>query len=175
MSEIKKIDVSKIYNGEVTEIPFCFTVVPEGTESDDLTFAEPIKVEGRVYEKARGRDKAESYVELAFSESGDYATHCARCFKPLTRHFETERVYGLTKKLASEDSEEYIEVPDSLLDIEELARTVFYLELPSRVLCKEDCKGLCSQCGANKNVENCSCLDYDVDVRLAKLRELFGE
>ena len=119
MSEIKKIDVSKIYNGEVTEIPFCFTVVPEGTESDDLTFAEPIKVEGRVYEKARGRDKAESYVELAFSESGDYATHCARCFKPLTRHFETERVYGLTKKLASEDSEEYIEVPDSLLDIEE--------------------------------------------------------
>lgn len=175
MSEIKKIDVSKIYNGEVTEIPFCFTVVPEGTESDDLTFAEPIKVEGRVYEKARGRDKAESYVELAFSESGDYATHCARCFKPLTRHFETERVYGLTKKLASEDSEEYIEVPDSLLDIEELARTVLYLELPSRVLCKEDCKGLCPMCGADKNERDCGCKIDTGANKLADLKKLLDK
>ena len=61
------------------------------------------------------------------------------------------------------------------LDVDELVYSEILVNWPLRVLCKEDCKGLCSVCGANKNVENCSCLDYDVDVRLAKLRELFGE
>ena len=35
--------------------------------------------------------------------------------------------------------------------------TALLLELPSRILCKEDCKGLCSQCGANLNDHECSC------------------
>lgn len=166
---IPKIDVSRIYNGEVTEIPFNFTFVPEETEKDDLLFAEPVHVVGRVYEKAHGRGKTESYVELAFTVSGDYETHCARCFTALSRHFEAARVYGLTKKLASEDSEDYIEIPDSLLDIGELARTVFYLELPSRVLCDEDCKGLCPVCGINKNEQNCSC---KIDTGANKLADL---
>ncbi len=166
---IPKIDVSRIYNGEVTEIPFDFTFVPEETEKDDLLFTEPVLVVGRVYEKAHGRGKTESYVELAFTVSGDYETHCARCFTALSRHFEAARVYGLTKKLASEDSEDYIEIPDSLLDIGELARTVFYLELPSRVLCDEDCKGLCPVCGINKNERDCSC---KIDTGANKLADL---
>ncbi len=169
INQIPKIDVSRIYNGEVTEIPFDFTFIPEETEKNDLLFAKPVRVVGRVYEKAHGRGKTESYVELAFTVSGDYATHCARCFTELSGHFEAARVYGLTKKLASEDSEDYIEIPDSLLDIGELARTVFYLELPSRVLCKEDCKGLCPACGINKNEQNCSC---KIDTGANKLADL---
>ena len=172
INQIPKIDVSRIYNGEVTEIPFDFTFIPEETEKNDLLFAAPVRVVGRVYEKAHGRGKTESYVELAFMVSGDYATHCARCFTELSGHFEASRVYGLTKKLASEDSEDYIEIPDSLLDIGELARTVFYLELPSRVLCKEDCKGLCPHCGADRNVTDCDCDKKQIDPRFAALRAL---
>ena len=66
-------------------------------------------------------------------------------------------------------------VDGDTLDITEIIENSIISTLPIKRLCKEDCNGLCSQCGANKNVENCSCLDYDVDVRLAKLRELFGE
>lgn len=174
-NEIQKIDVSKIYNGEVTEIPFSFTFVPEGTENEDLTFDAPVRVDGRVYEKARGRDKAESYVELAFTVSGDYITHCARCAKELKCPFEAKRVYGLTKKLESEDSEEYIEVPDSLLDVAELARTVFYLELPTRVLCREDCKGLCPVCGTDKNERECGCKIDTGANKLADLKKLLDK
>lgn len=152
----KKIDVSKIYNGEVTEIPFEFDIVPENTELLDLEFKKPVKVSGRVYEKAHGKNKAESYVELVFDVEGEFNTHCARCAKELCESFKYSKVYGLSKKLASE-SDEFIEVPDGLLDIQELAESVFYLELPSRVLCKEDCKGLCVVCGIDLNENDCSC------------------
>ncbi|MGN1121265.1 MAG: YceD family protein [Eubacteriales bacterium] len=155
-NEMPKIDVSKIYNGDVAEIPFDFELLPQDTESMDLVFPQPVRVVGRVYEKARGRDKAESYVELAFEITGRYETHCARCAADLDREFHCERVYGLSRKLAA-DSDEYIEVPDGLLDIAELARSVFYLELPVKVLCREDCKGLCPVCGANQNEKSCAC------------------
>ena len=56
----KKIDVSKIYNGELSEIPFEFEIEPEDTEALDLIFAENVKVKGRVYEKAHGKNRAES-------------------------------------------------------------------------------------------------------------------
>ena len=154
--EMRKIDISKIYNGEVAEIPFEFELVPEGTQSLDLAFPVPVMVRGRVYEKAKGRDKAESYVELAFEIAGRYDTHCARCAKDVSEEFFYTRVYGIAKKLSSE-SDEYIEVPDLLLDVAELARSVFYLELPGRVLCREDCKGLCPVCGADKNIKKCTC------------------
>lgn len=168
-NSIQKIDVSGLYNGDVTELPFSFDFVPEDTTDEDLIFPEPVHVSGRVYEKARGRNKAESYIELAFTVSGVFDTHCARCMTKLRREFSHARTYGLTKRLVNEDSEEYIEVPDSLLDIEELARTVFYLELPSRVLCKEDCKGLCPVCGINKNEGKCAC---KIDSGANKLEDL---
>ncbi len=151
-----KIDVSKIYNGELAEIPFEFEIEPEDTESLDITFPENVKVKGRVYEKAHGKNRAESYVELEFEISGKFETHCARCACDLTEDFHCSRVYGVSKKLMN-DSDEYIEVPDGLLDIYELASSVFYLELPAKVLCKEDCEGLCVVCGGNLNQTKCNC------------------
>ena len=50
--------------------------------------------------------------------------------------------------------------------------------LPHKVLCNEDCEGLCPECGANLNKETCSCSetasDEDfIDPRFAKLKDLF--
>ena len=44
-----------------------------------------------------------------------------------------------------------------VLELDDAVRTAVLLELPSRILCKEDCRGLCAQCGANLNVNVCSC------------------
>jgi uncharacterized protein len=43
------------------------------------------------------------------------------------------------------------------IDIDEMVLEQLELELPSRVLCSEDCRGLCPQCGADLNVEQCDC------------------
>ena len=59
-----------------------------------------------------------------------------------------------------------------MLDLGEIAWEQFMLAMPPRPLCKNDCKGLCPQCGINLNLEECSCSDNDGDDRMAVLRGL---
>lgn len=150
------VDVTKIYNGIVGEINLDFFLdIEEGT-TDDYVFEEAPHVTARIFEKARGRDENESYVALSVEVTGVYSCLCARCAKKLTKKLCVSAEYGITRKL-SEDSDEYVEAPDGLLDVGELARTLFYLELPQRVLCKDECKGLCPVCGTDLNLSTCSC------------------
>ena len=110
---------------------------------------------------------------------------CSRCLDTFIYPIDVDIEERFTKSKELQDDEELIFVEDDTLDIIQIVENCIISTLPIKRLCKEDCKGLCSQCGTNKNVkecqcdnfdvENCSCLDYDVDVRLAKLRELFGE
>jgi uncharacterized protein len=53
-------------------------------------------------------------------------------------------------------------------------REQFYLALPMKPLCREDCKGLCPICGVNRNRETCSCRSEWVDPRMEALRKLKG-
>jgi uncharacterized protein len=53
-------------------------------------------------------------------------------------------------------------------------REQFTLAVPMKRLCREDCRGLCLKCGANRNREDCGCVLEDTDVRLAGLGGLLG-
>ena len=58
------------------------------------------------------------------------------------------------------------------IDLGELMREQFYLALPMKPLCGEDCQGLCPVCGKNRNRETCACESTWVDPRFEALREL---
>ena len=58
------------------------------------------------------------------------------------------------------------------IDLNELMREQFYLALPMKPLCREDCKGLCAQCGTNLNTGTCDCAPVWEDPRLAALKAL---
>ena len=61
---------------------------------------------------------------------------------------------------------------DDQIDLNELLREQFYLALPMKPLCRDDCAGLCSQCGTNLNTGTCQCTSQWDDPRLAPLKEL---
>jgi uncharacterized protein len=61
---------------------------------------------------------------------------------------------------------------DHVLDFAEMLREQFYLAMPMRPLCREDCKGLCPHCGTNLNVATCECDVRWQDPRLAGLQSL---
>jgi len=61
------------------------------------------------------------------------------------------------------------------IDLGQLMREQFYLALPMKPLCRDDCKGLCAVCGANLNRGACGCKTEWEDPRLAVLRNLKGE
>ena len=98
---------------------------------------------------------------------------CDRCAADFTRDVEMPINVVLVTELADEDNEDEWVFPlegDSA-DLEDIIRTVFVLNMDSKLLCKEDCKGLCHRCGKNLNDGPCSC-QKELDPRLAALKQL---
>ena len=90
---------------------------------------------------------------------------------PIVEYLTINTTYGITRD-ENNDSEEYVIAPNGLLDVDEAARTVFYLSLPQRVLCKDDCLGLCPVCGTDLNGFTCSCKQPERGNRLTDLKKL---
>jgi uncharacterized protein len=61
---------------------------------------------------------------------------------------------------------------DETIDLGEVMRDEFYLALPMKPLCKDDCKGLCPVCGVNRNRDTCACKADWVDPRMEALKTL---
>lgn len=61
---------------------------------------------------------------------------------------------------------------DGIIDLSPLVRELSLLALPIKVLCRPDCQGLCQECGANLNYDDCGCAENEIDPRLALLGKL---
>lgn len=98
---------------------------------------------------------------------------CDRCTENFTRDVEMPIDVVLVTELADEENEDegvFNLIGDSA-DLEEIIRTIFVLNMDSRMLCKPDCKGICGGCGRNLNHEDCAC-QKEIDPRLAALQQL---
>ena len=82
---------------------------------------------------------------------------CDRCAEDIRPEFTVDIEHGLVASLNHEDNDDYILIEDMKLDVRQLTLEDIYLALPGKFLCKEDCKGLCSECGANLNEGSCNC------------------
>ena len=127
--------------------------VPEGAEVDLAMHLESLN-EGIV---ARG------------TVSAPWTGECRRCLQPVEGRvqadvlevFEDEPVDGETSKLDIDR-----------IDLEPLAREAVLLELPLAPLCRDDCAGLCPECGADRNAGDCGHTVESTDDRWAALGEL---
>ena len=119
--------------------------------------------------------------ELLFSGTiqGELIGQCARCAEeyplPLTRAFSVilkpQRTLDRELELNHDELEASF-YSGELIDLSALAREQTLLALPSQPLCREDCRGLCAQCGVNLNLESCTCQPAWRDPRLAVLSTL---
>ena len=98
---------------------------------------------------------------------------CDRCASPFDREISFPIHAVLVTELADEENEDEWVFPlegDSA-DLDDIVRTVFVLNLDSKLLCKEDCRGLCPRCGKNLNDGPCNC-QKELDPRFAALKQL---
>lgn len=70
---------------------------------------------------------------------------------------------------------EYVVKDDGILDLAPLVRELSLLAVPMQVFCREECKGICVQCGQNLNEGQCDCVFDDIDPRLAELQTLLDD
>lgn len=98
---------------------------------------------------------------------------CDRCAADFDRDIDFPLDVVLVTELADEDNEDEWVFPleGDCADLDDIVRTVFVLNLDSKLLCDEDCKGLCPTCGKNLNDGPCSC-QKELDPRFAALKQL---
>jgi len=109
---------------------------------------------------------------------------CSRCLEPyrMVVNAPFDLRYHPVSEMSQEEEREVGEndletsyYQDDQIDLNELLREQFYLALPMKPLCGEDCRGLCAQCGTNLNTGTCDCHTEWADPRLAPLRQLKKE
>ena len=125
----------------------------------------PIKVSAKAVNRA-------GVVNLAVSAKFGYSAPCDRCGEETITSFDYGFDHTLVLSLEQENEGDYIETPDYILDLDELVTSDILLELPSKHLCSEDCKGVCPKCGANLNKFACKCDLQEIDPRLEALKSL---
>ena len=101
---------------------------------------------------------------------------CDRCAGEFDRDMEIPIDAVLVTELANEENEDewVFTLEGDSADLEDIVRTVFVLNMDSKLLCSDDCKGLCCGCGKNLNFETCSC-EKEIDPRLAALKQLLNK
>ena len=106
---------------------------------------------------------------------------CDRCLQPIAipvnAEFTLEYISG--SDYESIETAELTEAEMSVsvfdgeaLDVDEIVREQILLAVPTRMLCREDCKGICPECGADRNTGECDCVTNDIDPRWAALKDL---
>ena len=103
------------------------------------------------------------------SLSGQMSFRCARCLKDFEGDFDV-RVRELFTHAPHEDGDDY-PITEGVIDLEPCVRDALVLSMPFSPLCRDDCLGLCSRCGGDRNIGECAC-GPEVDARWAALSSL---
>ena len=160
------LDLRGVFAGEQESLPFAFSLDMTETEhGGNRPFPEAVEVSGVV-------ETCADVVELRGEAKAVYCAPCDRCQVEVRRPMTVPFQHVLVTSLNREENDELILVEDFRLDVSELAEIDIILALPSKFLCKEDCRGLCPQCGKDLNDGDCGCETDTVDPRLAALKQL---
>jgi uncharacterized protein len=114
-------------------------------------FAAPVTVKGKVFNRA-------DIVNARFSTEFTLRLVCDRCLKEFERNYSFDFEHTIVKSLNNSDNDEYIVADGDCVDFGEVALSDILLELPAKILCRDDCKGLCMVCGQDLNESECDCL-----------------
>ena len=138
----------------------------------DFNGGAPFKTPVRVEAKAENRA---GVVDLAVTAKFDYTAPCDRCGEETITSFVRSFNHTVVQSLVGENESDYIEAPDFTVDLDAPVTADILLDLPSKHLCREDCKGLCPKCGKNLNEGECGCDLREIDPRLEILKSLLEE
>jgi len=158
------LDLREIIGVPGGRVPFDFE-----PDMSDAAFGSVVRV--KQPSRAAGNVKNSAGV-LTFSANVDAVCVCvcARCLKEFDYPVHKQITANLTEGGEGENPDGYFLQGDKV-DAGEIVVTEFILDTDERILCREDCAGLCENCGSDLNVEPCSC-KARVDPRLAVLGQL---
>lgn len=107
-------------------------------ERDDIRFSDPVVIKAAVFREY-------DHVKIELDVSGRIKFFCARCLEKGARAIDKK--IELVEPAAQRKE----------IDLTQIVREEIILDYPARMLCRDDCKGLCRVCGTNLNKHECGC------------------
>jgi uncharacterized protein len=168
-----QIDLSTIDDAPV-DFDEKLTVLPERLDDPAVSAPLDVRLEGVM------RPIGPCYrIDGRISAGGTLA--CSRCLEPVS--WQVDDSFAVEYRRAHPDDEEVELTDDELdvafldgdvLDLGEVAAEQLLLALPMRIVCDEQCAGLCPRCGANRNRDGACVCEPEADPRWDALREIKG-
>ena len=159
------VDISELLKENIEILPFELAYNENVIERDNFSIKlkSLLTVSGNV-----------SYNDEIITVDGKISclvdAQCSRCLENFNYHVNIDFSENFSKQ---DDSTDCYPISDNQIDLKNAVIDNIILSMPLKVLCSEDCKGLCPICGKNLNKGNCNCKKDDVDPRFAKLKDLF--
>ena len=143
-------------------------------EDERVRLATPLTVNGQI--KRSGAE-----VIVSGNITGKLFINCDRCLKPLetplNNQFELDYVSGSDYEALPDteltEEQMLMSVFDGVaIDVDEIVKEQVLLAVPARILCSDDCKGICPTCGLDRNTTDCNCETSTSDPRWDALKSL---
>ena len=162
-----RLDLREIIFVPGASIPFSCELETERLDFPSVkAYRAAPRAEGRVYNEA-------GVLHLEGELTAEMTCVCDRC----GAEFDSTKVTPLDAVIVGEENEEYPEyfvLEGNEIDLDEILSTCLILDMETKFLCSEDCKGLCSRCGRNLNLGPCGCRK-EPDPRFAVLEQLLDK
>ena len=161
------LDMGPMLRGETDRIKIDYMLKPESVKGAEFT--DDAHVTGEITDDG-------GYMQMKLEATLPFRTVCARCLSPVEDEFRMEFVRTvadegtLTDEQLEDNVDEYVVIQHGKLDVDEELREDLILEFPMRILCHEDCPGLCPKCGKPLRDGDCGCPTVEIDPRLAVLK-----
>ncbi|NLI32718.1 MAG: DUF177 domain-containing protein [Deltaproteobacteria bacterium] len=143
-------------------------------DPSDLKLSRPVNVDLEI-------QKHPDHIRILGIIRGVLQLSCHRCLEPFEYPLEENvDVFLMAEERAPDAEETELDVEEmdveffdgEVIDIDNLVAEQIFLALPFKVLCSEDCLGLCQRCGANLNEGPCGCEMNQRDTPFARLKSI---
>ena len=168
-----KLDLTR-YRQPVSHFTRTFQSGEVASEAGTYQIVAPVELDFDIH-KDKDKFRLEGHLRT------ELELPCSRCLEPFRfavdadfdqRYLPASAASADPDREVQEDDLETSYYSDDQIDLAELMREQFYLALPMKPLCRDDCRGLCPQCGTNLNTGTCDCSPVWEDPRLAALKAI---
>lgn len=163
-----KIDISSVLKFNDASLNIMFSEIVKDLQSigEGFVFDNPVELKGSLFNiggivKMNGRIKT------------SYLAKCSRCLMD----YENEIDIEITEEFVAEEfnSDDVYIYQGKSIEFDKVIKDNIILNLPTKQLCNDECKGLCEVCGCNLNEVNCECKKEEIDLRMQVLKNYFRE
>lgn len=163
------LDLKPMLRGEITRLAVDFAITPEPPMG--VAFGDGAHITGEITNQG-------GYMHLSAEAVIPYSGTCARCLDavsgtftmPFERTVVTEGT--LTEEQEEDNVDEYVILENGMLNVDDAVCEAVILSFPMRLLCSEECPGLCPTCGKPLRDGPCGCSKKEIDPRWAVLASI---